>query len=112
MWEICALDKPFEAIQSVDEFHDTVVLCGRRPSLNIDPLWTSSLKNMMCRCWSTDPLDRPTMAQVKAMLCHVLRDMNKAMAEEQGGSSRGGGARPQRQEQGNFMNKWRRRVSI
>ncbi|KAL9184495.1 hypothetical protein ACHAXT_012465 [Thalassiosira profunda] len=112
LWEICALDKPFEAIQSVDEFHDTVVLCGRRPSLNIDPLWTSSLKNMMCRCWSTDPLDRPTMAQVKAMLCHVLRDMNKAMAEEQGGSSRGGGSRQQRQEQNNFMNKWRRRVSI
>lgn len=124
LWEICALDKPFDSIQSVDEFHDLVVLCGRRPNLNIDPLWTNSLKNLMCRCWSTDPLDRPTMAQTKTLLCNVLRDMNKAIME--GGSRRGGGSssgsrgvgggggtQQQRQEQGgNFIHKWRRRVSI
>jgi len=120
LWEICALDKPFDSIQSVDEFHDLVVLCGRRPSLNIDPLWTPSLKNLMSRCWSTDPLDRPTMVQVKSLLCNVLRDMNKAMEKSGDGrvSARGGGTgstatHQQRQEQGgNFMHKWRRRVSI
>lgn len=122
LWEICALDKPFDTIQSVDEFHDLVVLCGRRPSLNIDPLWTVSLKNLMCKCWSTDPLDRPTMAQVKSLLCNVLRDMNKAMNAAgsgsngtSGGNGNGGGrgSQQQRQEQGgNFIHKWRRRVSI
>jgi len=126
LWEICALDKPFDSIQSVDEFHDLVVLCGRRPSLNIDPLWTTSLKNLMCRCWSTDPLDRPTMCEVKSLLCNVLRDMNKAMETSRqrrsgdgGGGNTGnandgkGGSTAQRQEQGgNFIHKWRRRVSI
>eukprot|EP00584_Thalassiosira_punctigera_P023141 CAMPEP_0172558664 /NCGR_PEP_ID=MMETSP1067-20121228/80201_1 /TAXON_ID=265564 ORGANISM="Thalassiosira punctigera, Strain Tpunct2005C2" /NCGR_SAMPLE_ID=MMETSP1067 /ASSEMBLY_ACC=CAM_ASM_000444 /LENGTH=921 /DNA_ID=CAMNT_0013348069 /DNA_START=311 /DNA_END=3073 /DNA_ORIENTATION=+ len=123
LWEICALDKPFDSIQSVDEFHDLVVLCGRRPSLNIDPLWTPSLKNLMCRCWSTDPLDRPTMCETKALLCNVLRDMNRAMEtssqQNRGGNSgsRGGnngsdgggrnGSAAQRQEQGgNFIHKW------
>lgn len=125
LWEICALDKPFDSIQSVDEFHDLVVLCGRRPSLKIDPLWPVSLKNLMSRCWSTDPLDRPTMVQVKILLCNVLRDMNKAMTESRVGSSSAAGASSsgsggnkqgtsqQRQEQGgNFIHKWRRRVSI
>jgi len=126
LWEICALDKPFDSIQSVDEFHDLVVLCGKRPSLNIDPLWTTSLKNLMCRCWSTDPLDRPDMCEVKSLLCNVLRDMNKAMETSRqrrsgdgGGANTGnasggeGGNTAQRQEQGgNFIHKWRRRVSI
>jgi len=111
LWEICAMDKPFDSIQSVDEFHDLVVLCGRRPSLNTDPLWTNSLKNLMCRCWSTDPLDRPNMGEVKALLCNVLRDLNKAMESRKNGAN--AGVPQQRQEQGgNFIHKWRRRVSI
>ena len=114
LWEICALEKPFDSIQSVDEFHDVVVLCGRRPSLKVDPLWTSSLKSLMSRCWSTDPLDRPTMVQVKSLLCNVLRDMNlKAMEGRNGddGGKPGGGSR--RPEPGsNFYQKWKRRVSI
>jgi len=81
LWEICAMEKPFDSIQSVEAFHDMVVLCGKRPSLHLDPLWTSSLKGLMSRCWSTDPYDRPTMAQVKNMLCNVLRDMNLSEIE-------------------------------
>eukprot|EP00984_Skeletonema_dohrnii_P038161 scaffold41058_cov155-Skeletonema_dohrnii-CCMP3373.AAC.1 len=87
LWEICVLEKPFDSIQSVEEFHDLVVLCGKRPSLHSDPLWTPSLKHLMSRCWSTDPLDRPTMVEVKTMLCNVLRDMNMKAMENGGGSS-------------------------
>ena len=111
LWEICVLEKPFDSIQSVEEFHDLVVLCGKRPSLHVDPLWTPSLKHLMARCWSTDPLDRPTMAEVKSMLCNVLRDMNvKAM--QKGGDSSSGQPQKQQQQQHTFMNKWRRRISI
>ncbi|KAL7457896.1 hypothetical protein ACHAWC_009452 [Mediolabrus comicus] len=113
LWEICVLEKPFDSIQSVEEFHDLVVLCGKRPSLHIDPLWTSSLKHLMSKCWSTDPLDRPTMMEVKSMLCNVLRDMNvKAMESKNGNSGIGGANSGQSQQQNNFMKKWRRRVSI
>ncbi len=108
LWEICVLEKPFDSIQSVEEFHDLVVLCGKRPSLHIDPLWTPSLKHLMSRCWSTDPLDRPTMVEVKSMLCKVLRDMNVKAMQNGGGSS----GQAQQQQQHTFMNKWRRRVSI
>ena len=110
LWEICVLEKPFDSIQSVEEFHDLVVLCGKRPSLHIDPLWTPSLKHLMSKCWSTDPLDRPTMMEVKSLLCNVLRDMNVKAMESRGGNSGNGSG--QSQQQNNFMNKWRRRVSI
>lgn len=79
LWEICALDRPFNSIHTVEAFHDVVVLCGKRPSLKTDPLWPSSLKRLMSQCWDTDPLERPTMGEVKSLLCNVLRDMNKAM---------------------------------
>ncbi len=108
LWEICVLEKPFDSIQSVEEFHDLVVLCGKRPSLHSDPLWTPSLKHLMSRCWSTDPLDRPTMVEVKTMLCNVLRDMN--MKEMQNGD--GSSGQPQEPQQHNFISKWRRRVSL
>mmetsp|Transcript_18978 Transcript_18978/g.31091 ORF Transcript_18978/g.31091 Transcript_18978/m.31091 type:complete len:679 (+) Transcript_18978:309-2345(+) len=119
LWEICVLEKPFDSIQSVEEFHDLVVLCGRRPSLHSDPLWTPSLKHLMSRCWSTDPLDRPTMVQVKSMLCNVLRDMNMMNAMQNGGGSGSGSSvqpqesqQQQQQQQHNFISKWRRRVSL
>ena len=124
LWEICALEKPFDSIQSVDVFHDLVVLSGKRPSLHFDPCWTNSLKNLMVRCWSTDPLDRPTMNQVKSMLCDVLRDLNVKEMEMRGRGGRGKVARPPRESQGQhypqklrqegttFMNKMRRRFSI
>ncbi len=108
LWEICVLEKPFDSIQSVEEFHDLVVLCGKRPSLHSDPLWTPSLKHLMSRCWSTDPLDRPTMVEVKTMLCNVLRDMNMKAMQNGGVSS----VQPQEPQQHNFISKWRRRVSL
>lgn len=137
LWEICALDRPFNSIHTVEAFHDVVVLCGKRPSLKTDPLWPASLKRLMSQCWDTDPAERPTMGQVKSLLCNVLRDMNNAM--EKGTSGGGGGGRrnsrgggvggtsgisgdagkagsrsqhPHREPGGNFIQKWKRRVTI
>ena len=121
LWEICVLEKPFDAIQSVEEFHDLVVLCGKRPSLHSDPLWTPSLKHLMSKCWSTDPLDRPTMMEVKGMLCNVLRDMNMRALQKAGVNISQQQEQQQQQQQQqqqevdkhlNFMLKWRRRVSL
>lgn len=122
------MEKPFDSIQSVEDFHDLVVLCGSRPPLNNDPLWTRSLKELMSRCWSTDPRDRPDMIQVKSMLCVVLRDMNVAtmklkqirasQANNVSGKrdERERSSRPMRrdppQESVGFLNKLRRRASI
>lgn len=125
------MEKPFDSIQSVEEFHDLVVLRSNRPPLNNDPLWTRSLKELMSRCWSTDPLDRPVMSQVKNMICTVLRDMNVAVIKLKqlranqarvSGSSRDENGRstrrmaPQEQQRSQqpagLLNKWRRRASI
>ena len=120
LWEICAMEKPFDSIQSVDDFHDMVVLCGSRPPLNLDPLWTRSLKELMSRCWSTDPLDRPDMGQVKSMLCVVLKDMNVATARlKQLKASQGRSTKKEendtknatQQQQVGLFHKWRRRHS-
>ena len=120
------MEKPFDSIQSVEDFHDLVVLCGSRPPLN-DPLWTKSLKELMTRCWSTDPYDRPDMSQVKSMLCVVLRDMNVATmklkqlkADQANVSVKKNekdvrSSRPIRdppQQSAGFLNKLRRRASI
>jgi serine/threonine protein kinase len=105
LWEVCALDKPFDTIQSVEEFHDIVVLYGKRPSLHVEPYWPTSLKALMSRCWSTDPLDRPTMVDVKNMLHNVLRDVSGDRNEGSTGAKSSG-------QVGNFMSKWRRRVSL
>ncbi|KAL7427512.1 hypothetical protein ACHAXH_001698, partial [Discostella pseudostelligera] len=136
LWEICALDRPFNSIHTVEAFHDVVVLCGKRPSLKTDPLWPASLKRLMSQCWDTDPAERPTMGQVKSLLCNVLRDMKNAM--EKGTSGGGGGRRnsrgdgvggasgipgdagmagsrsqhPHREPGGNFIKRWKRRVTI
>lgn len=122
------MEKPFDSIQSVEDFHDLVVLCGNRPPLNNDPLWTRSLKELMTRCWSTDPYDRPDMSQVKSMLCIVLRDMNIATMklkqlranqarasgknDENGRSSRTLQEPRHPQQSAGFLNKFRRRASI
>ena len=125
LWEICAMEKPFDSIKSVDDFHELVVLCGNRPPLNNNPLWTRSLKDLLSRCWSTDPLDRPDMSQVKSMICMVLRDMNVAilrLKQSKTSQNRLSGKREENgkdsvrltpsQQQPGFLNKWRKRASI
>ena len=123
LWENCALERPFNSIDTVEEFHDVVVLCGKRPSLKSNSLWPSSLKILMSRCWDTDPLERPTMVEVKSLLCNVVRDVNKATEKSQRSSfsqrrgdgivDRKTGMLKKRQEFGeNFIHKWRRRVTI
>ena len=72
LWEICALKKPFAKIKSAGEFHKAVFEKGERPK--VGKKWPKNLQETATSCWSTNPKDRPTMANVKTMLTALVRE--------------------------------------
>jgi len=74
LWEICALKKPFGHVKSVDEFHKTVFRKGSRPKLGKH--WPHNLKDVISNCWSSFPLERPSMSHVKSMLAAHDRELS------------------------------------
>ena len=66
LWEMSALEKPFSTISSMDVFHRTVFVGGKRPALGA--FWAENTKKLMRSCWSSRPGDRPTMLDLKSSL--------------------------------------------
>jgi hypothetical protein len=79
------MKKPFGGIQSVDNFHNLVVFCGRWLSLRMDTLWTAGMWGLIGRCWSMDFLDWTNMGEVKIVVCDVLREMNRVTEDRKAG---------------------------
>jgi serine/threonine protein kinase len=72
LWQICALKKPFDKVESVDQFHKVVFVNGTRPKLC--KYWPQVLRDIMTSCWSVSAADRPDMRYVKTMLSAYARD--------------------------------------
>ena len=72
LWEICALDKPFDSVKTADEFHKVVFKKGARPKLNKH--WPKYLSDIITNCWSNFPNDRPEMSNVKTRLSALAKD--------------------------------------
>jgi serine/threonine protein kinase len=72
LWEICALDKPFDSVKTADEFHKAVFKKGARPKLSKH--WPTYLSDIMTKCWSNFPNDRPEMSNVKTRLTALAKD--------------------------------------
>jgi serine/threonine protein kinase len=72
LWQICALKKPFDKVESTDEFHEVVFVNGTRPKLV--KYWPQVLRDTMTSCWSVSAADRPDMRYVKTMLSAYARD--------------------------------------
>ena len=66
LWELLTLEKPFDKIQTCDEFKQKVALQGLRPSTKKIP--TASLKILLQDCWKSDPTQRPTFTDVVKVL--------------------------------------------
>jgi len=79
LWEISALKKPFGNLRSVAEFEEKVFKKGARPK--IGKCWPTGLAEIIEDCWGTDPEGRPEMAQVKANITALARNMSR-MKEE------------------------------
>jgi len=66
LWQICSLKKPFDKVESADQFHKVVFVNGTRPKLV--KCWPQVLRDTMTSCWSVSAVDRPDMRYVKTML--------------------------------------------
>ena len=70
LWEICALEKPFKAITSPEDFRRVVFEGGARPKLA--RRWPAVLKDIVCKCWCREPEERPMIDEVVTLLkAHV-----------------------------------------
>jgi len=79
-WQICSLTTPF-AGYSQKMHAEKVVRGGERPTL--DKTWPLSWIDLMQRCWSSDPCDRPDLNTVVATLRDRYDDLSQ---EEEGGT--------------------------
>lgn len=73
LWEICAAKKPFCSVKSSDDFKGKVFGKGDRPKMGKH--WPCYLKNMLPKCWSSDPSERPKIDFVKSILTAAVHDL-------------------------------------
>lgn len=77
LWEICALDRPFRKYTR-QELRDKVVYGTVRP--RVEKLKRSpEIRDLVVRCWSGDPLDRPNFSKVSNVLREELALRNKQL---------------------------------
>eukprot|EP00527_Entomoneis_sp_CCMP2396_P009431 CAMPEP_0198138996 /NCGR_PEP_ID=MMETSP1443-20131203/2342_1 /TAXON_ID=186043 /ORGANISM="Entomoneis sp., Strain CCMP2396" /LENGTH=359 /DNA_ID=CAMNT_0043800963 /DNA_START=88 /DNA_END=1167 /DNA_ORIENTATION=+ len=62
LWEVCALEKPYENIVEKHELNRRIILDEKRPSLN--KISSSAIKNLLSKCWSSQPVVRPTFDSI------------------------------------------------
>jgi len=72
LWQFCALKKPFDKVESADQFHEVVFVNGTRPKLV--KYWPQVLRDTMTSCWSVSAADRPDMQYVKTVLYAYAQD--------------------------------------
>jgi serine/threonine protein kinase len=66
LWEMVTLDKPYKHIQDREEFIESVMIGGWRPSSSAMP--SSILKKLVKECWNGNPSHRPTFTRVVKVL--------------------------------------------
>jgi len=81
LWQICALKKPFDKVES-EEFHKVVFVKGTRPKLI--KYWPQVLRDTMKSCWSVSAADRPDMRYVKTVLSAYARDASTQQTNGKG----------------------------
>lgn len=87
LWQICSLEVPFHGLSRND--HWTYVIEGsERPVL--DPTWSSTIHDLIQRCWDPVATCRPSMNVIYPWLHHEVTTLRRADAimEMQATSSR------------------------
>mmetsp|Transcript_16176 Transcript_16176/g.37145 ORF Transcript_16176/g.37145 Transcript_16176/m.37145 type:complete len:369 (+) Transcript_16176:59-1165(+) len=65
LWEMLALEKPYEGYTNAEHKQETV-LKEHRP--NLDPSWPLGIQKLLSRSWHRDMAERPTMKEVCTIL--------------------------------------------
>lgn len=66
LWEMVTLDKPFKHIHDRDEFIQSVMINGWRPSSSGMP--SSTLRKLVKECWNGNPKSRPDFSRIVKIL--------------------------------------------
>lgn len=80
LWEICALEKPFEGY-SETEHANLVLNQGKRPKLDggAVKVWPSEIVDMMKKCWNQNLHQRPVFEKVLDELKEVYKSLSKGV---------------------------------
>ena len=70
LWEIAVCHKPFKGM-TVDQHADLVVSQGFRPKISVVP-GSHELKNLIQKCWSSQPEERPTFTAIRLGLANEV----------------------------------------
>ena len=69
LWEIFALERPFDGFD-VSDMNSLVVKKGQRPTIDGD--WPEATADLVRHCWSEDPKTRPSADDAVRTLDHEL----------------------------------------
>lgn len=72
VWEICALEKPFDNIKSRALFEHKVVYGGHRPSLK--KIGVEELRPLLEQAWHDDPKKRPSISTFRETLDKIVEE--------------------------------------
>lgn len=70
-FEVITLQVPFSEIKLVSEFKDKVIRGRHRPDLKFVP--SSLIQDMLTDCWSPNPDQRPTFAEIRCIMEEVIK---------------------------------------
>lgn len=84
LWEMCSLERPYQGYEYRD-LHDRVIWGTVRPKL--DPAWPEALKELMVRCWSQFPTERPSSEEVVESLTAIAESPDSGSGGGSGGLS-------------------------
>lgn len=73
LWEICALEKPFDGYSEIQHM-SFVVQRGYRPKIEAIKGWPESLRSLITRSWDQDMNRRPTFREIVCALVQIRND--------------------------------------
>jgi serine/threonine protein kinase len=78
LWEICALQKPFDGYSELRHYN-SVILGHQRPRMDIikSDKWSVAIRDVMIHCWSPNWEDRPTFRDVVSTLVQAYDGLSQ-----------------------------------
>ena len=74
LWQLCALQQPFQGY-TPRQHRERVVDRNERPGLS--HWWPAQFQDLLRRCWSPIPEDRPTMKETVSVLESTIKELQE-----------------------------------
>jgi serine/threonine protein kinase len=74
LWELCALQRPFQQFRKTSQFKEKVVVQHYRPPVR--SMHSRSLETIIRRSWDFQPSNRPTFSSIRFMLDQAMNEID------------------------------------